>query len=85
MFCEGVSLGSYGGLFVDSVSLPVKQVWLGKDDETAVTVGFGAQKKKWKKKNEDESEIWKKKETNCGWGISPARQAYTLPEIGAGV
>ena len=27
---------------VDLVSLPVKQVWLGKDDETAVTVGFGA-------------------------------------------
>ena len=26
----------------DLVSLPVKQVWLGKDDETAVTVGFGA-------------------------------------------
>ena len=24
---------------VDLVSLPVKQVWLGKDDETAVTVG----------------------------------------------
>ena len=42
MFCEGVSLGSYGGLFVDLVSLPVKQVWLEKDDETAVTVGFGA-------------------------------------------
>ena len=53
------------------VSLPVKQVRLGIDDETAVAVGLGAKKKKRKKKYEDESKIWKKKETNCGWGVSP--------------
>ena len=72
-------------LLLVEVFLPVKQVRLGIDDETAVTVGLGARKKKRKKKNEDERKILKKKEINCGWGVSPARQAYTLPEIGAGV
>ena len=67
------------------VSLPVQQGWLGISNETASHSWSRRQEEEDEVEVEDESKNMKKKEINCGGGVSPAGQAYTLPEIGVGV
>ena len=66
---ELVELSGFGIV----VSLPVKQGRLGAMTmKLQVAVGLGARKKKMRQKLRMRECKIKKKETNCGWGVSPA-------------
>ena len=67
------------------MSLPVPQGCLGISNETAGHSWSRRLEEEDEEEVEDERMSLKKKEINCGWGVSPAGQTYTLPEIGAGV
>ena len=61
------------------------RVDLGISNETAGHSWSRRQEEEDEEEVEDERKNLKKKEINCGWGVSSAGQTYTLPEMGADV